>query len=137
MRPIDSIFIILVFSSYLKSSKKKYIVSIIPFLAFALSLSQSYIPPNLESFVLPIAAILICLISLELAPIGLILLFSEYGNWWEVLMIPFIYFVVTWLMKNQKSRIDADYIPPYLRGFPIRLIVLGILYFIFYPLMYL
>lgn len=137
MRPLDIIFIILVFSSFLKNSKQKYLIVVLPILAFALSFWNAYIPVSIESFLLPIIAILACIISIELAPVSLLLLFPDYTHLWEALMIPFIWFMVTPLIQSLNSRIDNDYIPSYLRGFPIRMISLGILYFIFYPLLYL
>lgn len=137
MRPIDTIFIILVLSSYLKNSKQKYLVSVLPILAFVVSSLQGYVPVSIEPFVLPIIAILVCLISIELAPISLLLLFPDYNHLWEALMIPFFWFLITPLMQSINTRIDNDYLPSYLLGFPIRMISLGILYFIFYPLLYL
>ncbi len=137
MRPIDTLFILLLFSSYLNNSKKKYFISILPILAFTLSLSNAYIPPSIASFVLPAMAILACIICIELAPLSLLLLFSDYTHFWEVLMIPFIWFLVTALLKNLNTRIDEESIPSDIRGFPIRLISLGILYHIIYPLIYL
>ncbi len=137
MRPIDAIFIILVFSSYLKNSKQKYIISILPILVFALNLLNSYIPSSIEPFILPAIAILVCIFSLELAPISLLLLFISYDHFWEALMIPLLWFIITPLMENLNTRINDEHIPSYIRGFPIRIISLGILYYIFYPLLYL
>ncbi len=134
MRPIDTIFIILVFSFYLKNPKQKYFISILPILAFAVSLFNSYIPASIEPFVMPMIAILVCISCMELAPVSLLLLFSDYNRFWEVLMIPILWFIITVIIENLKTRIDDEYIPPFIRGFPIRLISLGILYYIFYPL---
>jgi len=137
MRPIDTLFIILVFSSFLKNSNKKYFISILPVLAFLVILFNSHIPASIDSFVLPVIAILACIICLELAPISLLLLFSDYNHLWEALMIPVLWFIINPLMENMKTRINAESIPHYIRGFPIRIISLGILYYILYPLSYL
>ncbi len=135
MRPIDTVFIILIFSSYLKDSKQKYFILILPLLAFMVSLFDGYLPASMTSFVLPVLAILACVISRKLAPMSLLLLFAEYSHFWEVLMIPFLWYVVTVLMENLKDRIEEEYIPSYVRGFPIQIISLGILYHIFHPLL--
>jgi len=137
MRPIDTLFIILVFSFFLKNSKQKYFISILPVLTFLVSLFSSHIPASIDSFVLPVMAILACIICLELAPISLLLLFSDYIHLWEALMIPILWFIITPLMENMKTRINVESIPYYIRGFPIHIISLGILYYIFYPLLYL
>ncbi len=137
MRPLDALFIILVFSSYLKNSKQKYIISILPILAFAVSLLNAYIPASIESYVLPVMAILVCISCIELAPISLLLLFPDYNHLWEALMIPLLWFTITPLMENLNARINNEHIPSYIRGFPIRIFSLGILYYIFYPLLYL
>ncbi len=137
MRPIDTLFIILVFSSFLKNSNTKYFISILPVLAFLVILFNSHIPASIDSFVLPFIAILACIICLELAPISLLLLFSDYNHLWEALMIPVLWFIINPLMENMKTRINAESIPYYIRGFPIRIISLGILYYILYPLSYL
>ncbi len=136
MRPIDAIFIILIFSSYLKNSKQKYIISILPILLFTVSLISSYIPVSIESFVLPIIAIIACVICIELAPLSLLLLFTEYNHLWEAIMIPVLWFIIMLLIKNLNTRINDEYIPSYIRGFPIRIISLGILYYVFYPLFF-
>ncbi len=137
MRPIDTLFIILVFSFYLKNPKQKYIILILPILAFAVIFFNAYIPTSIAPFVLPIFAILACIISLELSPISLLLLFPEYNNLWEALMIPLFWYIITRLIENLNTRVNNEYIPSYIRGFPIRFITLGILYYIFYPLSYL
>jgi ABC-type polysaccharide/polyol phosphate export permease len=136
MRAIDTIFIVLVLSSYLKNPKQKYFVTIIPILAFLIRFLNAYIPISIEAFILPIIAIVACIICLELAPISLLLLFSDYNHLWEVLMIPLLWFIITPLMKNLESRLNEETIPSYIRGFPIRIISLGILYYIFYPLLF-
>ncbi len=137
MRPIDIVFIILVFSPYLKNAKQKYIISILPIIAFSLILLNPYIPNTIEPFVLPVVAILACIISIELSPISLLLLFPDYNHWWEALMIPLIWFIAVPLMKYLNTRINSEHIPSYIRGLPIRIISLGILYYIFYPFLYL
>ena len=137
MRPFDTVFIILVFSAYLNNSKQKYFISILPILAFAVSVFNPHIPPSIESFVLPAIAILACIICIEIAPISLLLLIPDYSHLWEALMIPFIWFIITPLMKTLNARTNSEYIPSYIQGFPIRVISLGILYYIFYPLVYL
>ena len=137
MRSIDTLFIILVFSSYLKNPKQKYIILILPFLAFMVIFFNDYIPTSIESFVLPVFAILASIVSIGLSPISLLLLFTEYNHLWEALMIPLLWFIITPLMQNLNTRINGEHIPSYIRGFPIRLITLGILYYIFYPLLYL
>ena len=134
MRPIDTIFIILAFSYFLKHPKQKYFISILPILVFLVSFLNAYIPASIEPFVIPIIAILICFSCLELAPVSLLLLFSDFENFWEALIIPIIWFLVTAIMKHLKTRIDDEYIPTSIRGLPIRIISLGILYSIFYPL---
>ncbi len=137
MRPIDTLFIILVFSSYLKNPKQKYLISILPILAFMVFFFNDYIPASIASFVLPVIAILVCIISIGLSPISLLLLFPEYNHLWEALMIPLLWFIITPLIKNLNARINDEHIPYYIRGIPIRFITLGILYYIFYPLSYL
>ena len=134
MRPIDTIFIILIFSSYLKNSKQKYFISILPILVFAVGLISTHIPASIESFVLPIIAIITCVICVELAPLSLLLLLTEYNHLWEAVMIPLLWFSITPIMENLNSRINDEHIPSYIRGFPIRIISLGILYYVFYPL---
>lgn len=136
MRPIDAIFIILIFSAYLKNSKQKYFISILPILVFAVSLISTYIPASIESFVLPLIAIIACVICIELAPLSLLLLLTEYNHLWEVVMIPLLWFSITPIMENLNSRIYDEHIPSYIRGFPIRIISLGILYYVFYPLLF-
>lgn len=137
MRPIDTLFIILIFSSYLKNPKQKYIILILPILAFAVFFFNAYIPTSIGPFVLPVFAILACIISIELSPISLLLLFPEYNHLWEALMIPFLWLIITPLIKNLNARINDEHIPTYIRGIPICFITLGILYYIFYPLSYL
>ncbi len=135
MTPLDTVFIILVFSSYLKNPKQKYFIVLVPILAFTISFLSTYIPAAVVPYVQPIAAIVLCIMCLELAPLSLLLLFCDYNHFWDVLMIPFIWFVITGLMENLNSRINDEYLPNYIRGFPLRIISLGILYYIFYPLL--
>lgn len=137
MRPIDTLFIILILSSFIRNPKKKYLISILPILAFVTSLINPYMPDSIENFILPFIAILACIISIELAPISLLLLLPDYSHFWEALMIPVVWFIITPLMKDLYARIDNEYLPSYIRGYPIRMISLGILYYIFYPLIYL
>lgn len=137
MNSIDTVFIILVLSSYLKDSKQKYIISILPILAFAVSLLNPYLPISIEPFVLPVIAIIACVISFKLSPISLLLLFPEYNHLWEAIMIPILWFIITPIMENLNTRINDKHMPSYIRDFPIRIISLGILYYIFYPLLYL
>ncbi len=135
MRAIDTVFIIFIFSSYLKDSKQKYFMLILPLLAFIVGLFNANLPESIASFVLPVMAVLACVISVKLAPMSLLLLFAEYNHFWEVLMIPFLWYVVTVLMETLNDRIEEEYIPSYVRGFPIQIISLGILYHIFQPLL--
>ncbi len=137
MRPIDTLFIVLVLSSFIKSSKQKYFILILPILAFLVSFYSPYIPISIDSFILPVIATLACIICLELAPIIILLLFSDYIHLWEAIMIPFLWFVINPLMENINTRINTESIPYYVRGLPIRIISLGILYYIIFPIIYL
>ena len=134
MNPIEIAFIILAFGSYFQHSRQKYFILIIPVLAFFVSSFHAHIPASIEPFIIPGIAILACISCIRLAPMTLLLLFPQYDHFWEALLIPVLWLIVTPLMDNMNSRIDDEYIPAYIRGVPLRLISLGILYHVFHPL---
>lgn len=134
MNPIDTAFIILALGFLFKHPKQKYYILILPVLAFTIGYFKAHIPISIEQFAMPVLAILVCISSKELAPMSLLLLFTRYDHLWEALLIPILWFVITSLMEHLKPRISGNYIPSFIRGEPIRIISLGILYHVFYSL---
>ena len=134
MNPIDTAFIILALGFLFKHPKQKYYISILPAVAFAVGYFNAHIPTSIEPYAMPVLAILVCISSKELAPMNLLLLFTSYDHFWEALLIPILWFIITSLMEYLKPRISGDYIPSFIRGGPIRIISLGILYHVFYSL---
>ncbi len=136
MRPIDTLFIILAVGLFIKHSKQKYFMFAIPILFFAATSFSAYIPVSLEPYFIPAIAIVACVSCLSLAPISLLLLFTHYGSISDALLVPILWLIITILMDNLSKRLNSEFIPEFLQGLPIKIISLGILYYIFNPLSY-
>ncbi len=132
MRPYDAIFLALVASRCLDRPTRWWLVLAAPMLAYGLG---DYLP--LGRFAAPITALAAVALAPRWAPVSLLLVVPVYGSLIQSLGVAATWLGLDVVLDVLVTRIHDDAITPRLRGWPIRLLIVGVLYYTCLPLAWL
>ena len=132
MSPYDAVFIALLASRCLNRPQRWWLVVLAPLLAFMIG---SFEP--LGRLTEPLTALIAVALAPRWAPVGLLLVIPEYSSLMESITTAAAWFLLDALFGSLLTRVREDAITPRLRGWPIQLLILGVLYYTFLPLVWL
>ena len=129
MIPYDAAFLAFVASRCLDRPKYWWLALLAPLLAFLIS---TYEP--LGRFAAPLTALVAVALAPRWAPVSLLLVVPVYATLTQSLGVTVTWLVLNVLFDALLARLPDEAITPRLRGWPIRLLVLGALYYTLLPL---
>ena len=131
MNPIDAVFLALAVGFIVERPKHWAVVSLAPLLAYGMNLFP------MGSLALPLTAIIVCYLCWPLAVVSLILIIPTYSGFNDAIFASVLCATVVTLLDTLNDRPENESFPSQVKGVPIRMIIIGVLYFIFYPLSFL
>ncbi len=131
MTPYDAIFLALLASRCINRPERWWLVVLAPLLAFMVG---SFEP--LGRLTEPLTALIAVALAPRWAPVGLLLVVPEYNNLTESIVAAAAWFLLDALFSSLLKRVHEDAVTPRLRGWPIQLLILGVLYYSFLPLVW-
>ena len=129
MRPYDAIFLALLASRCLDRPKRWWLVVIAPTLAFGIGLCEP-----LGTLIAPLTALTAVALVPRWAPVCLLLMVPSYGSLTESLGAGVTWLCLTALFESLVTRLQDVTLAPSLRGWPVHLLALGVLYYTLLPL---
>jgi hypothetical protein len=132
MNPYDAVFIALLASRCLNRPQHWWLVVLAPLLACVIG---SYEP--LGRLADPLTALLAVALAPRWAPVGLLLVLPEYSSLSQAIAAALAWLVLDTLFGSLLVRLREESVMPRLRGWPIQLLIIGILYYTFLPLVWL
>ncbi len=136
MRPFDAIFLALAASLFLQRPRHWWLVALAPLVAWVAGNVQIY-DLSLQQFEAPVVALAVCLLAPRYAPVALLLALPEYQGLFDAARAAALWIAATAILDSLKDRFDAEALPPRMRGRPIELLSIGILYYTLLPVAYL
>jgi hypothetical protein len=132
MSPYDAVFVALLASRCLNRPQRWWLVVLAPLLAYIIG---SYAP--LDRLGDPLTALLAVALAPRWAPVGLLLVVPEYSSLTESIVAALAWLLLDRLFDTLLVRLREDAVTPRLRGWPIQLLVIGVLYYTLLPLVWL
>jgi hypothetical protein len=132
MSPYDAIFMALLASRCLNRPERWWLVVLAPLVACIVG---NYQP--LGRLADPLTALLAVALAPRWAPVALLLVIPEYNSLSHSLGTALTWLLLDTLLDSLLARLREDAITPWLRGWPIQLLVIGILYYTLLPLVWL
>jgi hypothetical protein len=132
MTPYDAVFVALVASRCLDRPKRWWLILLAPLLAYGIGSCDS-----LDRFAAPLTALAAVALAPRWAPVSLLLVVPVYGTLAQSLGIAATWLALDVLFEIPLTRLRDEAISPHLRGWPIRLLILGVLYYVLLPVAWL
>ena len=132
MSPYDAIFIALLASRCLNRPQYWWLVVLAPVLAYMIGSFEA-----LDRLAHPLTALLAVALAPRWAPIGLLLVIPEYNSLLESVGTALAWLLLDRFFDTLLIRLREDAVPYRLRGWPIQLLVIGVLYYTLLPLVWL
>ncbi len=132
MTPYDATFVALVASRCLDRPKRWWLVLLAPLLAYGIGSCEP-----LGRFSAPLTALVAVALAPRWAPVSLLLVAPVYGTLAQSVWAAATWLALDVLFEIPLERLRDEAIAPRLRGWPIRLLILGVLYYILLPLAWL
>lgn len=129
MRPYDAVFLALVASRSLDRPGRWWLVLLAPLLAHGI---EGYEP--LGRFATPLTALAAVALAPRWAPVSLLLAFPAYGTLVQTLGVAATWLGLDLVYAALLTRLRDDAVPPRLQGWPIRLLIIGMLYYTLLPI---
>lgn len=128
MTAYDACFLAVACAALGERSRRYWLIALVPLVAYGIALAP------LGDLCVPIAALAACALAQRPAAAALLLVVPAYPTLTHALVTG-----VTWLVavalfdEVALGRLTTTAIPPAFRGAPVRLLALGVLYFVLYP----
>jgi hypothetical protein len=132
MTPYDAIFVALVASRCLERPNRWWLVLLAPAFAYGIGCWEP-----MERFAAPMSAIAAVALAPRWAPVSLLLVIPVYETLAQAVGTAVVWVTLDALFDTILERLRHDAIAPRLQGWPIRLLILGILYYTLLPLAWL
>ena len=132
MNPYDAVFMAFVASRCLERPKRWWLVLLAPLLAYGIG---CYEP--LGRFAAPVTALAAVALAPRWAPVSLLLVLPLYGTLIQSLVVAATWLGLDLVFDSLLVRLHDDAITPRLRGWPIRLLIVGVLYYTLLPIAWL
>jgi hypothetical protein len=132
MTPYDAVFVALVASRCLDRPKRWWLVLLAPLLGYGLASWEL-----LDSFAAPLAAFAAVALAPRWAPVSLLLVVPVYATFAQSVGTAAVWLALDVLFEILLVRLRDDAIAPHLRGWPVRLLILGVLYYTLLPVAWL
>jgi hypothetical protein len=132
MSPYDAVFMALLASRCINRPQYWWLVVLAPLVAWLIG---SYEP--LGRLADPLTALLAVALAPRWAPVGLLLVIPEYSSLSQGIAAALAWLVLDTLLGSLLVRLQEKSVTPRLRGWPIQLLIIGILYYTFLPLVWL
>jgi hypothetical protein len=130
--PFDAVFMALLASRCLDRPKRWWLVVLAPLLAYGIGECES-----LGRFAQPLMAMASLALAPRWAPVSLLLVLPNYESLSQSLVTAATWLCLDFLFESLLARLQDQAITPRLRGWPIRLLILGTLYYALFPLAWL
>lgn len=127
MQPFDAVFLALVVSCFASRPKRWWLVSAAPLIAFAVRL----VP--MADFHLPVLALVGLCLAAKSSPAAFLLVAPVYADPLQALYVAVLWTTLVLFFDTLEERLDDPNIPVRVRGTPIRLVTVGVLYFALFP----
>ncbi|HJO38015.1 MAG: hypothetical protein QGG24_06445 [Vicinamibacterales bacterium] len=131
LSPHDAVFLALAATLFVERAARWPWVTVVPLVAWLVALAP------LGGFGLSTLALVVCLPSPRFAPVAFLLALPEYASVMDALVAGTTWLGATSLLDTLESRLSASTVPERLRGAPVRLLTVGVLYYVFQPVFYL
>ncbi|MCP4048065.1 MAG: hypothetical protein GY746_00895 [Gammaproteobacteria bacterium] len=131
MTPYDAIFLALLASRCINRPQQWWLVVLAPLLSFVIGSLEP-----LGRLTEPLTALFAVALAPRWAPVGLLLVVPEYSSLTESIVAAAAWFLLDALFGSLLKRVNEDAVTPHLRGWPIQLLILGVLYYSFLPLVW-
>ena len=131
MQPFDAVFLALVATCFTKRPTRWWLVSTTPLLAFAVGLAP------IGDFHLPVLALVAWLLATKSSPAAFLLIAPVYQDPLQALFIAILWTTLVLFFDTMEERLDDLTIPSRVRGAPIRLVTVGVLYHTLFPISFL
>ncbi len=131
MRPFDAVFLALATALFIERPKRWWLVTLAPLVALAAGSVE------LGPWEMPVVALVACLLAPRFAPVALLLALPVYQGPFDAVRAAVLWIAVTAILETLKDRWDEEALPQRMRGFPIELLSIGILYYVLLPVAYL
>ena len=131
MEPFDVIFVCVVVGFFLDRPKSWRWMALVPL--FKICLTQ--LP--FDHLTIPIIAAIFCLVSLNYVTIAFLLALPQYNTFFEVITVSILWLTVCEIMDSLEERMHGQSLHWRLRGLPVKIITVAVLYLTFYPLKWL
>lgn len=128
MPPFDTVFLALAATCFAPRPGRWWLVSAAPVISFAVRLA-----PMHEYHILALALIALAL-SAKWSPAALLLVAPMYEDLLQALFVAVLWTTIVVLIDTLEERLDDEHIPSRIRGAPVRLVTLGVIYFTLSPL---
>jgi hypothetical protein len=132
MTPYDAAFVALIASRCLDRPKRWWLILLVPLLAYGIGWCEP-----LGRFEAPLTALFAVALVPRWAPVSLLLAVPEYGTLAQCFWVALTWLGLDVLFDVALERLRDEAIAPRLRGWPIRLLILGVLYYTLQPLAWL
>ncbi len=132
MIPYDAGFLAFVASRCIDRPTRWWLILLAPLLAFSIAACEP-----LGRFAVPLTALGAVALAPRWAPVSLLLVVPTYATLTQSFSTPLIWLVLNTLFDTLLARLPDEAITPRLRGWPIRFLVLGVLYYTLLPLAWL
>lgn len=132
MTPYDAVFVALVASRCLDRPNRWWLVLLAPLLGYGFGCWEA-----LNPFAAPLAALAALALAPRWAPVSLLLVVPDYETLAECVGTAAIWLALDGLFDILLVRLREEAIAPRLRGWPIRLLILGVLYYTLLPVAWL
>jgi hypothetical protein len=132
MSPSDAVFLALLASRCLNRPERWWLVALAPMLAYLVGNHEP-----LARLSDPLTALLAVALAPRWAPVGLLLVVPGYSSLTESIVAALAWLLLDRIFDTLLARLREDAITPRLRGWPIQLLVIGVLYYALLPLVWL
>ncbi len=132
MTPYDAVFVALVASRCLDRPNRWWLVLLAPLLGYGMGCWEP-----LDRFAAPLTALAALALAPRWAPVSLLLVVPDYGTLAECVGTAATWLALDLLFDILLVRLREETIALRLRGWPVRLLLLGVLYYTLLPVAWL
>lgn len=131
MQPFDAVFLALVAICFTQRPTRWWLVSTTPLIAFAVGLAP------MAEFHLPVLVIIAVCLSAKSSPAAFLLIAPVYQDPLQAVFIAVLWTTSVLFFDTLEERLDDVNLPSRVRGAPIRLVTVGVLYHTLFPISFL
>lgn len=129
MRPYDAVFLAVLASRCVDRPRRWWLALLAPLVSYGIAACWP-----LERFAAPATALAALGLAPGFAPVSLLLAAPHYDSLVRCLATPLVWLAASVLFQGLADRLGDRAVAPRLSGWPVRLAILGVLYYALLPL---